>query len=186
MIRCPYEHRNAAYLLRRRPAPELLPRGEDQRRQPVGGHPVGPPRRGAFRRPTGRSLEAAVRLDARGPGLLRGVPRGAGAVRFGRGPGALAADGDRRAGAGGGDLFGRPARHEPLHAGLHAAISQGQGAAGVSAAEQGLRRRAERRGRSGHHLLSGGVARPERDPACGPSGWWWFARPATRWPGTRP
>ena len=110
-------------------------------------------------------------LTPEGPGVLRGLPRGVGTVRLGRGPGAVAADGDWRAGAGGGDLFRRPARHEPLHAGFHAAVSQGQGAAGVSAAEQGLRRRAQRRGRSGHRLLSGGLARSERDsPAIGTHG----------------
>ena len=65
--------------------------------------------------------QAAVRPDSRRPGLLRRLPRGPGTLRLGRGPGPLAADGDQRPGARGGDLFGRPARHEPLHAGLHAA-----------------------------------------------------------------
>ena len=60
-------------------------------------------------------------LTPEGAGLLRGLPRGARTVRLGRGPGPLAAHGDQRPGPRGGDLFGRPARHEPLHAGLHAA-----------------------------------------------------------------
>ena len=60
-------------------------------------------------------------LTARRPGLLRRIPRGPRAVRVGRSAGAVVADGDQRTGARGGDLFRRPARHEPLHAGLHAA-----------------------------------------------------------------
>ena len=164
MIRCSYEHRNATHLLRRCSAPELLPRRENQRCQPIGGYPVGPSRRGAFWRSIGRSLETAVCLDARGPGLLRRLPGSAGTVRLRRGPRPFAADGDWRPGAGGGDLFRGAPRHEPLHAGFHAPIPQGQGAAGIPPPEQGLRCRRQRRGRSGHHLVSGGVARSERDP----------------------
>ena len=99
-------------------------------------------------------------------GLLRGISRGPGTLRLGRGPRPLVADGDQRAGPRGGDLFGGPARHAPLHAGFHAALSQGQGAAGISASQQGLRRGAQCRGRPGHHLLSGRVARHRTLSPC--------------------
>ena len=102
-----------------------------------------------------RKLVAALRRPGR---------RGAHAARGSGGPGAR-----------GVDLFGRPAPHEPLLAGVPEPVSQGQRAARISAPAPRLRGGRKRPGRSGPGQLSALVAHDRGASAGAKSRWCWSA-----------
>ena len=103
-------------------------------------------------------------LDARGPGVLRGLPRSAGTVRFGRSAGPFAAEW-RSAGWCGVAAIYSVGLHDMSRCmqDFMRRYPKAKVRLEYLRAEQGVRRRAQRRSGPGHHLLSGGVARTERD-----------------------